>query len=126
MYTDSLSTQLLFSRIGCHIAGECVYHIAHADDMVLLAPSIKALQTKIDMCFKFVGEIDLLYHETKTQCMAFWPRSYTQSVSPSVALGTASLKFVVEAVHLGLIISFNLKDDSDVYKKIKKTRSGMS
>ena len=35
-------------------------------------------------------------------------------------LGTASLKFVVEAVYLGDKISSNLKDDSDVYKQVKK------
>ena len=52
--------------------------------------------------------------------MPFWPLSYTQSVLPSVALGTASLKFVVEAVYLGHNISCNLKDDSDVYKQVKK------
>ena len=119
LYRDSLRTQLESSRIGCHIAGKCVNHIAYADDMVLLAPSTKALQTLIDVCFKIPGENNILYNETKTQCMAFWPQSYTQCVLPSVALGTASLKFVVEAVYLGHHISSNLKDDYDVYKKVK-------
>ena len=31
-----------------------------------------------------------------------------------------SLKLVVEAVYLGHTISSNLKDDSDVYKQVKK------
>ena len=53
--------QLLSSRLGSHIAGESVNHIAYVDDMVLLAPSIRALQTLIDICFKFVDENDLLY-----------------------------------------------------------------
>ena len=52
--------------------------------------------------------------------MTFWPRSYTQSVLPSVTLGTDSLEFVVEAVYLGHNKSSNLKDDSDVYKQAKK------
>ena len=52
--------------------------------------------------------------------MAFWPPSYTQCVLPSVALGTTSLKFVVEAVLPGHIISSNLYDGSDVYKQVKK------
>ena len=52
--------------------------------------------------------------------MAFWPRSYTQCVFPSIALGTASLKFAVETVYVGHIISSNLKENSDVYKQIKK------
>ena len=65
-----LAQSFLYSRIGCHIAGECVNHIAYAEDMVLLAPSIKALQTLINLCFKFAGENDILYNETKTQCIA--------------------------------------------------------
>ena len=52
--------------------------------------------------------------------MDFWLRLYTHCIFPSVALGTASLKFVVEAVYLGYIISSNLKDDSDVYKQVKQ------
>ena len=52
--------------------------------------------------------------------MAFWPRSYAQCVLSSIVLGTASLKFVVEAVYLGHNISYNLKDDSDANKQVKK------
>ena len=111
LYTNSLSAQQS-SRIGCHIARECVNHISYADDMVLLAPSTKVLQTLIDICFKCAGENDILYNETKTQCMVFWPRPYAQCVLPSGVLGTASLKFVVEAVYFCHIISTNLKDDS--------------
>ena len=88
--------------------------------MILHAPSIKALQTLIDICFKFTGENDILYNETKTQCMSFWPRSYTQSVLPLVALGTSSLKFGVEAVYLVYIIRSNLIDDSDIYQQVRK------
>ena len=62
---------------------------------------------------------DILYIETKTQCLGFWPRLYTQCVLPSVALGTDSLKIVVEAVYFGHFISSNLKDDPDVYKYAK-------
>ena len=84
--------------------------------MVLLAPSIKALETLIVICYKFAGENVILYNETKTHCMVFWPRSYTQCVLPTVALGTASLKSVVEAVYPSHIINSKLKDDYDVYK----------
>ena len=35
------------------------------NDVVLLAHSIKAIQTLIDICFKFEGENDIFYNETK-------------------------------------------------------------
>ena len=43
VYTDGLSDLLRGTKIGCHIGGECVRYISYADDMVLLAPSAKAL-----------------------------------------------------------------------------------
>ena len=57
---DSLRMQLLCSCIGCHIVGECFNHIAYADDMALLAPSLKAPQSLIDLCFKFASKNDIL------------------------------------------------------------------
>ena len=48
---------------------------------------------------------------------------FHQCVLPSVALGKASLKFVVEAVYLWHIISSNLKDVSVVYKHVKKLKT---
>ena len=81
---------------------------------------MKALQTLTDRCFKFSGENDILYNETKTHCMTFWPRLYTQYVFPLVVLGTVSLKFVFEAVYFVHITSSNFKDVSDVYKQVKK------
>ena len=53
--------QLLSSHIGCHIAGENVNRVAYAGYMLLLAPSIKALQTLIYSNLKFAGENDILY-----------------------------------------------------------------
>ena len=58
---DSLSTQLLSFRIVFLIAGECVSHIACEDDMILHESPIKALQSMIDIGFKFAGENYLLY-----------------------------------------------------------------
>ena len=52
--------------------------------------------------------------------MDFWLRLYTHCIFPSVALGTASLIFVDEAIYLEHNMSFNLKDDSDVYKQDEK------
>lgn len=120
LYTDRLSTLLTRSRIGCHIAGECVNHVAYADDMVLLSPSWKALQLLIEICCEFASKNDIIYNDSKTKCMAFWPRSYRQAAIAPITLGTASIEFGDEAIYLGHHISHNLKDDSDIYKQIKK------
>ena len=129
LYTDSLSMQMLSSRIGYHTTRQCVNHIAYADDIVLYEPSIKGLQTLIDVCFEIAGENGILYNETKNKCIDFWSRLCTQCVLPLVSSGMTSLRFVDAAVYHWLILSSNLNDSSDVYKQIIKkslTRSEIS
>ena len=86
--------------------------------MVLLASSLKGPQSLIALCFKFPGENDILYNETKIHCMVFWSLLYEQCVLHSVSFRTASLKLVDEAMNIGHFISLNLKDDADVYKQL--------
>ena len=81
---------------------------------MLLPPSKKIIEVLFDNFLNFAGGKDILYDETKTQCIAFCPRLYTQSVLLLVALGTVSLKFIDEMVYLGHSIRSKLKDDSDV------------
>ena len=62
LYIDGLSKRLASSRIGCLIGGEYVNHITYVDDMVLLASSMKALQTVFDFSFEFANENDIQYY----------------------------------------------------------------
>ena len=50
VYADELNDMLKQSKLGCHFAGVCVNHVSYADDMVLLAPSAKALQALLNIC----------------------------------------------------------------------------
>ena len=56
IYTDGLNQRWKDSKIGCHIADECVNHLSYADDMVLLGPSVKALQMLMNICTEFAVE----------------------------------------------------------------------
>ena len=44
IYVDKLSEQLECSEVGCHINKQCMNHLFYADDAVLLAPTVDALQ----------------------------------------------------------------------------------
>ena len=109
-YTDNLSTQLLSTRIGCHTFGECVDHKAYADDLILFASLIKALQTFIDICYRIVKQKPIA-----------WLSGHVQCVLPSVALGIYDLLEI--CCWSGLSWEFyklQPKNDSDVYKQVKK------
>ena len=101
VYTDSLSDLLHRTKIGFHIGCECVNHISYADDMVLLAPSAKALQTLLNVCSGYAGDYDIIFNPLKTVCMVFCPRSFSNTNVENVNLGDRPLKFDKEVVCLG-------------------------
>ena len=45
--------------------------LAYADDLVLLSPSVKALQEMINLCEIFGTEYSLQFNERKTECIRF-------------------------------------------------------
>ena len=54
VYMDNLNVQLHIKRIGCSLGSTVVSHLIYADDLLLLAPSTKGLQTLLD-CYYIYG-----------------------------------------------------------------------
>ena len=73
---DDLSALLSQSGIGCHIEGLCINHVFYADDLYLMTPCAITLQKLINMCFKYIIEIDLNFNAFKSYCVAFLPKLY--------------------------------------------------
>ena len=48
-YMENLSIQLNSLGVGCFVTNKCVNHICYADDLVVLAPSVRALQSLLDV-----------------------------------------------------------------------------
>ena len=47
-------------------------HLAYADDVVLLAPSARALQALLNVCNTYAMKNNVIYNTEKTKCMVFW------------------------------------------------------
>ena len=45
VYTDDLNHYLQATGVGCYVRGAYVNSLSYADDMLLLAPTVTALQT---------------------------------------------------------------------------------
>ena len=63
--TDDLDHHLQATGVGCYVGDAWV----NADDMVLLAPTVTALQTLLEVCRTYAGPHDIVYNTTKTVCM---------------------------------------------------------
>ena len=65
VYTDNVNHHLHATGVGCYVGGAWVNSLSYADDMVLLAPTVTALQTLLDKCRSYAGPHDIVYNTTK-------------------------------------------------------------
>ena len=116
VYVDNLSLNLNTSGIGCVAGNGTINHLAYADDMVLIAPSVRALQTLLDICSSYALSHDILYNTEKSFCMIVWPKRFLFKFRPSFYLQGDRLDFVNQYKYLGVILNDKLTDDDEMYK----------
>ena len=70
--------------------------------MVLLAPTVTALQTVLEVCHAYAGPHDIVYNTTITVYMLVRPQQSPGRYSTRVRLGNEELRFFEEFRYLGL------------------------
>ena len=90
--------------------------------MVLLTPTVTALQTLLEVCRAYAGPHDIVYNATKTVCMLVRPKQSQGEFSTRVRLGNEELSFVEEFRYLGHIMTADCRDDKDIKKTIQEAK----
>ena len=116
VYTDDLNHHLQAIGVWCYVGGAWVNSLSYADDMVLLAPTVIALQTLLEVCRAYAGPHDIVYNTTKTVCMLVRPKQSQGRFLTRVKLGNEELSFVEEFRYLGHIMTADCRDDNDIRK----------
>ena len=93
VYTDDLNHHLLVTGVGCYVGGAWVNSLSYADDMVLLAPTVTALQTLLEVWGAYAGPHDIVYNTTKTVCMHILRKQSQGWFSTRVRLGNEEVSF---------------------------------
>jgi len=119
VYIDDLSRILLKSNIGCYIGNTCINHLNYADDTIILAPTIFALQELLDLCVDYAKDVGILYNLKKTKCMYFKPKSYNNVHVPVISMDGFRLNFVSSHKYLGCILEPGIKDNLDIERQTK-------
>ena len=91
VYTDDLNHHLQATGVGCYVGGAWVNSVSYADDMVLLAPMVTALQTLLEVCREYAGPHDIVYNTMKTVCKLVRPKQSQGQFSTRVRLGNEEL-----------------------------------
>ena len=72
----------------------------------------------INICSQFSEDNDLTFNPNKSMCMVMKPRKYKLSC-PSVYIDTTEISYVDTAKYLGVIISHDLSDDTDMKRQLR-------
>ena len=88
--------------------------------MVLLAPTVAALQTLLEVCRPYAVPHDIVYSTTNTVRMLVRRKQSQGQWSTRVRLGDEELSFVDEFRYLGRTMSVDFQDDKDIEKKFKR------
>lgn len=121
-YIRDLLHDIAQAGIGCNIGGVFINILAYADDIVLLAPSWRAMQDLLVILESHTVKIDMKCNESKTVCMVFQPKRRSQIVSmsfPQLTLCNFCVQYVVSFKYLGHIIFSNRKDNDDIQREIR-------
>ena len=71
IYVDDLISILQSSGVGCHVRKIFAAALFYADDMAVLAPSLKGLQRLINICRDYCSEWDILMNAKKSKNLYF-------------------------------------------------------
>ena len=73
---DKLSCTLNDAKAGCIMNGVYMNDLMYADDLVLIALSVCALQVLLEYCDSFAQGNDVRYNTKKTVCMLVRPKEF--------------------------------------------------
>lgn len=95
-------------------------HLLYADDLCIMCPSAKALQTLLDHCSYYATKHDILYNTKKSKCMVIIPKGFNNFMPPNVRLCNTILEYVTSYTYLGHIFRSDFSDDSDIEYQRRK------
>ena len=127
VFIDDLVKLVDKAGIGCRIAALCVGIFLYADDIILLAPSIHALQIIVNICESELSFIDMAINVKKSACLRFGPR-YRNFCDNVMTAANKAVDWLETARYLGvfLVSSFKFKCSFDSNKgKFYKAFNGV-
>jgi hypothetical protein len=114
VYMDSLLIRLKESRLGCYVGNVFVGAVSYADDITLIAPTLKSAQSLLDICEQFASEFHVLFNSTKSNVIVLNNPFRKNYDLHNLVLNNAAIPYTDRALHLGSFIGkdankFNIK-----------------
>ena len=117
IYVDDLLRRLEKLNKGCYFLGIFAAALFYADDMAIMAPSLKGLQSLLDLCGNYCLEWDISLNAKKSRNMYFGKRV---DISYNVILNGKSIDWTDEWTYLGVTLKSAKNFNCSVSDRIRK------
>lgn len=113
VYIDDLIKTIKRSKIGCMFGILAVNIFVYADDIVLLAPSVGALQRLLTLCEDQLSYLDMALNAKKSVCIRFGSR-FKDECFPLCTTAGETLCWVDNCRYLGVFLTAAKKFKSTI------------
>lgn len=103
VFIDGVVNSVQRTGLGCYIGVTNVSVFLYADDILLLAPSVYALQKLVHAVESYLVNIDMSLNAKKTVCMRIGP-DFRKDCVPITMLNGEGLKWVDSIRYLGVVL----------------------
>ena len=117
LYVEDLIAILKSKNVGCHILSIFLAALIYADDMAILAPSVKGLCILLDACSDYCNQWDICLNTRKSKLIYFGKRC-SDLYSPS--LNGTPLDWVDSCAYLGVCLVSALHFKCSATERIRK------
>ena len=100
VYIDELLTRLSCSHAGCYIGDKFHGAYGYADDVIILAPSLRSLDKLLDICSNYAIEYNVMFNSAKSKMIVYSPHAL-ETVIPDVYFMGGNIEVVPSEKHLG-------------------------
>ena len=117
LYVDELFHILESSGTGCYFLNRFAAALMYADDMALIAPSLKGLQTLLSLCERYCIDWDIKLNAKKSKNLSFG-----KGASPShrLTLNSSPIDWVDKWKYLGVTLIHGRRFSCCVEETLKK------
>jgi hypothetical protein len=122
LYIDCVLDKISRMKVGCRLQFLMLNNIVFADDFVILAPTLGALQKILNVINSEFKSLNLKLNPDKCVCMKINKKGSPKDNlhTEDLFLNDIKLKYVKEYKYLGFIITNNLSNKNDIIRARNK------
>ena len=117
IYVDGLLTELQKSKKGCYYLNHFAAALFYADDMAILAPSVRGLRSLLTICSEYCETWDICLNAKKSKCLYFGKQIDNLH---EITLNGTLIEWVAEWIYLGVTLKSAKSFECCVKERIKK------